>query len=54
MAVTRHSFIPAVPCHFVRHDEHHEVICGCIQIKQEVVGVEPKIVSRRHSVTHIE
>lgn len=45
-----YSFIPAAACYLVRDDKHHEVICGCVQIKQEVIGVKSKNVGRRHDV----
>ncbi|WP_434588884.1 hypothetical protein J3Q09_14330 [Pseudomonas sp. R4-83] len=44
LSVTGHSFIPAAASYLVRDDKHHQVICGCIQIKQEVMGVKSKIV----------
>ena len=46
--MARYCFIPATAGDFACDHQHHQVIGGCIEIKQSVVGFKTKIIRCRH------
>ena len=49
--LSNQRFFPSTATDFVRYDQHHEVIGGCIEVEQQVMGIESKIIGREHGVT---